>query len=157
MRHRVFNTFVRLEPFWMYLLDLGDVSKGKKLFLDRLFISNSLLLPLIPESIWKSWNRCARCTSPPQKKNLRNSFQRKKPNERTYTVKKVKDFPVPSRDGINQTFSGRELLNYSLAGRVCSRFYKFCGLLVSRKENICISLVLVGIFRDIVTPYPQLE
>jgi hypothetical protein len=44
----------------MYLLDLGDVSKGKKLFLDRLFICNSLLLPLIPESIWKSWNRCAR-------------------------------------------------------------------------------------------------
>jgi hypothetical protein len=25
------------------------------------------------------------------------------------------------------------------------KFYKFCGLLVSRKENICISLVLVGI------------
>jgi hypothetical protein len=57
MRHRV---FVRLELLWMYLLDLWDVSKGKKLFLDRLFISNSLLLPLIPESIWKSWNQCAR-------------------------------------------------------------------------------------------------
>ena len=25
-------------------------------------------------------------------------------------------------------------------------FYKFCGLLVSRKENICISLVLVAHF-----------
>jgi hypothetical protein len=41
--------------------------------------------------------------------------------------------------------------------RVLGIFYKFCGLLVSRKENICISLVLVGIFRDIVTSYPQLE
>ncbi len=57
---RFFILFVRLETLWMYLLDLGDVSKGKKLFLDRLFISNSLLLPLIPESIWKSWNQCAR-------------------------------------------------------------------------------------------------
>jgi hypothetical protein len=79
MRHRVFNTFVRLEQLWMYLLDLGDVSKGKKLFLDRLFISNSLLLPLIPESIWKSWNRCARdALRLLRKKNLRNSFHRKK-------------------------------------------------------------------------------
>jgi hypothetical protein len=26
------------------------------------------------------------------------------------------------------------------------QFYKFCGLLVSRKENICISLVLVAHF-----------
>jgi hypothetical protein len=73
----------------MYLLDLGDVSKGKKLFLDRLFISNSLLLPLIPESIWKSWNRCARgALRLLRKKICAILFKEKKPNERTYTVKK---------------------------------------------------------------------
>ena len=30
--------------------------------------------------------------------------------------------------------------------RLAKMFYKFCGLLVSRKENICISLVLVALF-----------
>ncbi len=49
----------------------------------------------------------------------------------------------------------RKMLRFMLLS--AEKFYKFCGLLVSRKENICISLVLVGIFRDIVTPYPQLE
>jgi hypothetical protein len=34
------------------------------------------------------------------------------------TVKKVNDFPVPSRDVTNQTLSGRELLNYSRPGRI---------------------------------------
>ncbi len=33
-----------------------------------------------------------------------------------------------------------------VCGGVCWVFYKFCGLLVSRKENICISLVLVAHF-----------
>jgi hypothetical protein len=30
-----------------------------------------------------------------------------------YTVKKISDFPVPSRDVIYQTLSGREFLNFS--------------------------------------------
>jgi hypothetical protein len=35
-----------------------------------------------------------------------------------YTVKKVSDFPVPSRDVTNQTLSGGEQFNYSRPGRV---------------------------------------
>jgi hypothetical protein len=35
-----------------------------------------------------------------------------------YTVKKVNEFPVTSRDVTNQTLSGREQLNYSWPGRV---------------------------------------
>ena len=35
-----------------------------------------------------------------------------------YTVKKVIDFPVPSREVTNQTLPGRELFNYSRPGRV---------------------------------------
>jgi hypothetical protein len=33
-----------------------------------------------------------------------------------------------------------------ISTEVVAVFYKFCGLLVSRKENICISLVLVAHF-----------
>ncbi len=36
----------------------------------------------------------------------------------SYTVKKVIDFPVPSRDVTDQTLSGREFFNYSLSERV---------------------------------------
>jgi hypothetical protein len=36
----------------------------------------------------------------------------------SYTVKKVNDFPVPSRDVTNQTLPGRECLNYSRPVRV---------------------------------------
>jgi hypothetical protein len=36
----------------------------------------------------------------------------------SYTVKKVSGFPVPSRDVIDQTLPGQELLNYSYPGRV---------------------------------------
>ena len=35
-----------------------------------------------------------------------------------YTVKKVTDFPVPSRDVTNQTLPGWEKSNYSRPGRV---------------------------------------
>ena len=35
------------------------------------------------------------------------------------------------------------------------KIYKFCGLLVSRKENICISLVLVGILGTLLPPTPS--
>ncbi len=35
-----------------------------------------------------------------------------------YTVKKIIVFPVPSRDVAHQTLPSRELLNYSLPGRV---------------------------------------
>ncbi len=35
-----------------------------------------------------------------------------------YTVKKISDFPVPSRDVIYQTLPGREFLNFSQPGRV---------------------------------------
>ncbi len=35
-------------------------------------------------------------------------------------------------------------------------FYKFCGLLVSRKENICISLVLVAHFQGHRYPLPPI-
>ncbi len=53
--------------------------------------------------------------------------------------KKVRHFPVPSRDVTDQTFSGREKLNYSRLGRVWSvtsrlgmgkrltLFYSVCG------------------------------
>jgi hypothetical protein len=41
-----------------------------------------------------------------------------------YTVKKVNDFPVPSRDVTDQTLPGRELLNYSRPGRVWSVTYR---------------------------------
>ncbi len=34
-------------------------------------------------------------------------------------LKKVNDFPVPSRDVTNQTLYGREWLNYSRPGRNC--------------------------------------
>ncbi len=34
-----------------------------------------------------------------------------------YTVKKVSDFPTPSRDVTNQTLPGREKINYSRPGR----------------------------------------
>jgi hypothetical protein len=36
----------------------------------------------------------------------------------TYTVKKVNDFPVPSRDVTNQILLGWEKLNFSRPGRV---------------------------------------
>ncbi len=39
-------------------------------------------------------------------------------NSKRYTVKKVIDFAVPSRNVTNQTLPGRELLNYSLLRRV---------------------------------------
>jgi hypothetical protein len=35
-----------------------------------------------------------------------------------YTVKKINDFPVPSRDVTDQTIPGREKYNYSRPGRV---------------------------------------
>ncbi len=38
----------------------------------------------------------------------------------------------------------------------CLVFYKFCGLLVSRKENICISLVLVALFYGHHYPLPPI-
>ncbi len=37
------------------------------------------------------------------------------------TVKKVSNFPVPSRDVINQTLPSGEYFNYSRPGRVTSR------------------------------------
>jgi hypothetical protein len=37
-----------------------------------------------------------------------------------YTVKKVNNFPVPSRDVTDKTLPGRKLLNYSRPGRVWS-------------------------------------
>ncbi len=36
----------------------------------------------------------------------------------SYTVKKVTDFSVPSRDVTNQTLPGKERVNYSPPGRV---------------------------------------
>ncbi len=36
----------------------------------------------------------------------------------SYTVKKVRRFPVPSRDATNQTLTGRELFKYSRPSRV---------------------------------------
>jgi hypothetical protein len=39
-------------------------------------------------------------------------------NSNGYTVKKIIDIPVPSRDVTNKTLHGRELSNYSPLGRV---------------------------------------
>ncbi len=75
----------------MYLLDLGDVSKRKKLFLDRIFICNSLLLPLIPASQFGNHGtgvHAVHFASSETRTSAQILFIGKKPNERTYTVKK---------------------------------------------------------------------
>ena len=57
------------------------------------------------------------------------------------TVKKVSDFPVPSRDVTNQTLPGRELLNYSWPQRVWLVTYR---LGVGKTLTLFTVEVLVG-------------